>query len=279
MTLMTSAKQAAVIGFPIAQSKSPIIHRFWLQQLGLAGDYNRVEVAPDDLPNFMRALPSSGLSGVNITLPHKQAVMPLLGRLTQLAAAVGAVNAVIVQPDGMLLGHNTDVAGVVRPLHGQDWSGKTAVLIGNGGAARAIVAALKELGFMNVRCVARRVSASADLLQAFDLDPRGAFGFWQSQEALSDADLLINATSLGMIGQPPLEIDLSPLKPTATVFDIVYAPLETALLSAARRLGHPVIDGLEMLIGQAAEAFTLFYGTPPRRSAEEDMKLRELLAA
>jgi shikimate dehydrogenase len=276
---MTSAKQAAVIGFPIAQSKSPIIHRFWLRQLGLPGDYDRREVPPHTLADFVRALPASGLSGVNVTIPHKQAIMPMLDRLTPLAASVGAVNTVVVQANGTLLGHNTDVAGVAGPLAGRDWTGKTAVVLGNGGAARAILAALTALNIGLIRLVARRLSAGRALLQDFACDPRQVFDFSQTSGALAGADLLLNATSLGMSGQPPLEIDLAPLSPDATVFDIVYAPLETSLLAQARQRGLATIDGLAMLIGQADEAFSLFYGTAPHRTANEDSRLREQLTA
>ncbi len=270
---------AGVIGHRIAKSRSPIIHGFWLDQLGLAGSFNRFNIAPDDLDPFMRSLPTSGLRGVNVTIPHKQAVMPYCQTLTPLARQIGAVNTIVVQPGGSLLGHNTDIGGFTRPLADRDWTGRTAVVIGNGGAARAVLCGLIELGFGAVRAMARRVSATSELFLELGLDPGQCHGLWQGAEALAGADLLVNASSLGMEGHPALEIDLAPLKPDATVFDIVYVPLETPLLAAARATGLRTIDGLEMLIGQAAEAFGLFFDHQPNRAADQEALLRQKLRA
>jgi shikimate dehydrogenase len=270
---------AAVIGHPVSHSKSPLIHGYWLRTLGLAGDYTRIDVAPDDLGTFIAALSASGLRGVNVTIPHKQAVMPFCATLSAAATFAGAVNTVIVQPDGTLHGDNTDVAGIMVPLAAQDWTDKTAVIIGNGGAARAALLALKMLNVGTVRGMARRVSDLANLLAGFGFDPAQAFGLWQADASLAGADLLINATSLGMTGQPPLTIDLSPLNRQATVFDVVYAPLETPLLQQAKALGHCPVDGLTMLVEQAAAAFQLFFGQSPPRSAATDTALRKALTA
>lgn len=277
MSLMTPT--AAVIGQPIAHSKSPVIHEYWLQQLQLAGQYQRIEVAPDDLGTFMQRLPASGLRGINVTLPHKQTVMVYCDRLTPVGTQVGAVNTITVQPDGSLLGHNTDITGITLPLTERGWSGKTAVVVGTGGAARAALHALRMLGVAEVRGLARQVSDLAALLQAFGFDPAGAFGLWQSQDALAGAALLINATSLGMAGQPQLALDIGPLHPAALVFDCVYGMQPTGLVLAAYTAGHQTIDGLDMLIAQATEGFELFFGAAPPRDAESQAALRRRLAA
>ncbi len=269
---------AAVIGSPIAHSKSPLIHRFWLEQLGLVGDYQRIEVAPDDLCAFMVAVRSNDLVGINVTLPHKQAIMPFCDDLSPLARAVGAVNTVY-KSSGCLIGHNTDVAGFSEPLQGGYWAGKTAVVVGSGGAARAVVWGLKALGIAQIKILVRSVSAAAAFPIDFDLDPAQSFGLGQSAQALVGADLLVNATTLGMAGQPPLQLDLSCLTPTATVYDIVYAAQPTQFLSDARRFGYKTYDGLDMLIGQAAEAFSLFYGASPPREAASEAQLRARLIA
>ncbi len=268
-------KRAAVIGYPIAHSKSPRIHGFWLQQLGLAGSYDAIEVLPENLRRFCAELPSSRLAGVNVTLPHKIAVAQHVAAMTPLAAQVGAVNTVIVQADGSLLGHNTDVGGFAQPLTKMDdFTGKKAVVLGAGGAARAIVAGLASLGLGSIHIVNRSLDKAAELGEIAPVSVQD----WHSVDAaLEGAAILVNTTSLGMTGQPPLDINLSPLATGAVVNDIVYAPLETALLAQARQRGLRTIDGLDMLIGQAAEAFELFFGAAPDRA--EDATLRALLGS
>jgi shikimate dehydrogenase len=267
---------AAVIGHPVAHSKSPLIHQFWLEKLRIAGCYDRIDVVPEALTDFVRAFPDSGLQGVNITLPHKQTSVALCGRLTAVAAKIGAVNA-LYRVNNETVGHNTDCAGFAQPLLAKNWQGSKVVLIGNGGAARAILYQLSTMGFGEIRCIARRINAAAALLGEFGLEPSQSFDFSDQQKALKDGDLLVNATSLGMIGQPSLEIDLAPLASKAWVYDIVYAPLETMLLAQARALELTSVDGLEMLIGQAAEAFELFFGQPAPRSRALDIELRARL--
>ncbi len=277
MTIMTPA--AAVIGQPIAHSKSPVIHGFWLKQLGLEGVYKRIEVAPDDLDAFMQSLSASGLRGINVTLPHKQSVIAHCDSLTSVATLVGAVNTIVVQPDGRLLGQNTDITGIRLPLSFQDWTGKTAVVIGNGGAARAALHSFRMMGVGKVRAMARQVSDLALLMKEFGFDPSGAFGMWQSDEALANADLLINATSLGMAGQPQLDLDLGSLHQDAIVFDIVYSSKETRLVETARAAGYRTIDGLDMLVAQATEGFELFFGARPPLDDNSQAELRKLMAA
>ena len=261
-------KSAGVIGWPIAHSKSPLIHRSWLHALGIDGDYSRFPVHPDHLPAALKALPALGLSGVNVTVPHKVAVIPLLTRISPAATRIGAVNTIVCEADHSLTGHNTDAAGFLAPLAGQSF--ESATIIGAGGAARAVIAALQDHGVTSITLVNRSLPAAAALATHFGLAPPIAY---LPGMTLPAASLTINSSSLGMVGQPPLEAHLAPT-PT-TVYDLVYAPLETPLLAAARAAGHPTIDGLEMLIGQAAIAFAHFYGaTPPRN---QDAALRSLL--
>jgi shikimate dehydrogenase len=262
---------AGVIGWPIKHSKSPLIHRFWLGKLGLDGDYSRFPVAPERLGDFLRALPAMGLRGVNVTVPHKLAVMPHLDVLAPGAAAVGAVNCIIVGDAGRLSGHNTDVAGITGPA-GAALAGRPMLLIGSGGAARAGAAAAVAGKASALWIMARNAAAAGALLASTGL-PGGVLAM--ADPLPGDVGLLFNATTLGMAGQPPLNLDLSPLPDDATVFDAVYAPLDTPLLVAARARGLATIDGLEMLIGQAAEAFRLFYGADAPRG--HDAELKELL--
>lgn len=268
---------AGVIGWPIGHSKSPVIHRFWLAQLGLDGEYGRFPVAPEDLGAAIRGLRALGLRGVNVTVPHKIAVMEFLDRIGPRGRAVGAVNTVVVE-DGALVGRNTDVAGFLEPLRGVFSGGGDgpaighAVVLGAGGAARAVLVGLKTLGVGRVTVLNRTVAKGARLL-----DELGLAGDARPLDAVPDADLVVNATSLGMRGMPPLPVAFDGLRPGACVYDIVYAPLETALLAAARAKGCRVIDGLRMLVGQAAPAFAAFYGVAPPR--DDDDALRRLLLA
>jgi shikimate dehydrogenase len=258
---------AGVMGWPVAHSQSPLIHRFWLEALGLAGDYARLPVPPGRLGGALAALAPLGLAGVNLTVPHKVAALAHLDSLDPAARAVGAVNTVLVGDGGRLHGTNTDVAGIIEALAPRRFA--HVVLLGAGGAARAAVAALGALGAGRLTICNRSAAAAEALLAASGLpgEVRPLEG------ATPAADLLVNATSLGMAGQPPLEVAIggAPL-----VFDMVYAPLETPLLAGARARGLETVDGLAMLIGQAARAFQLFYGAEPPRA--RDAELRALLA-
>ena len=267
---------AGVIGWPVAHSKSPRIHRFWLEKLGMDGDYGRFPVHPDALSTAIHALPALGLRGVNVTVPHKLAVMAHLDRISAAAMAVGAVNTVVVEADGRLFGFNTDVDGIVEPLRDAGLQGRGVVIAGSGGAARAALAAMQQLQTGEITLLARDLAKAEALLAAMGIANGRALPF-ESAALAGDAALIFNATTLGMTGQPPLPIDLAAFSPMMTVFDAVYAPLETPLLAAARRLGMPVIDGLAMLVGQAATAFALFYGAPAPR--QHDETLRRLLLA
>lgn len=262
---------AGVIGWPIAHSKSPIIHRFWLDALKIDGDYSRFPVAPGRLEAFLAAMPAIGLRGVNVTVPHKLLAIPHLHALSPGAAAVGAVNTILVDTYGRLTGHNTDVAGILCPSAGA-MVARGVLLLGSGGAARAAGAASVASGAHSLFVCARNQAEARQLQRASGLP--GAVIPWGAPLP-DDIGLLFNATQLGMVGQPSLEIDLSPLPHDAVVFDAVYAPLETRLLAAARARGLRTIDGLEMLVGQAAEAFRLFFGADAPRHL--DAELRALL--
>lgn len=280
---------AEVIGDPIAQSKSPAIHGFWLDKLGIGGTYGRSLVAPGSLGEYLdRARANPDWRGCNVTMPHKQAIMPLLDGLDSIAARIGAVNTVVREVDGSLTGYNTDAAGFLEPLRdvlGERHYFRMARVLGTGGAARAIVAALAEQGFVIV--LAGRDPAKARALLD-ELAPGGDhhvadlaqfadptdFPFDDREGCL---DLVVNASPLGMAGQPPLAFDLSHAPPGSVVYDIVTHPLDTPLLQAARAAGFRTIDGLAMLIGQAAVAFERFFGQPPPR--EHDAELRAMLAA
>lgn len=284
-----SVPYAEVIGDPIAQSKSPAIHGFWLEKLGLEGRYDRAHVTADGLADYIAARRGDpDWRGCNVTMPHKQAVIPLLDRLDPLAARIGAVNT-IVPENGALVGYNTDAPGFLEPL--RDELGKThyfrmARVLGTGGAARAIIAALADEKMVIV-LAGRNVDKARALLD--ELDPAGEHHvaslahFADSTDFAFDDregcfDLVINASSLGMTGQPPLTFDLSHAPPGSIFYDIVTSPLDTAFLKAAKAAGYRTVDGLSMLIGQADHAFRRFFGATPPRGAF-DAELRERIAA
>ncbi len=260
---------AEVIGDPIAHSKSPLIHKFWLDALGLPGDYRRAHVTSEGLADyFARRAADPHWRGCNVTIPHKQAVLAHVEDRGGVGDSIGAVNCVLRQPDGALIGTNSDAAGVYAPIAGLDLAGRPVVVVGAGGAARAVLFALSRAGVGPVTLLNRNVLKGAALLAHFalagDALPLGA--------PLPPAALLVNASALGMTGSPPLALDLAPLPDDAVVYDIVYAPLETALLADARARGLDTIDGLDMLIGQAAVAFELFFDAAPPRERDEDLR-------
>ena len=276
---------AEVIGDPIAHSKSPLIHRFWLDKLGIDAAYRATHVLPGALADHLAMRREDPLwLGCNVTLPHKQTVAPLLDRVDGAAQAIGAVNIVVREGD-RLVGHNSDLAGFLeplRPLLAQRHLFRLARIIGSGGAARAIAHALWGEGFTLIAIARDREKAEA-LLAPFDpadvhVGDLADFAVptdFAFDDRAGILDLVVNATSLGMAGQPPLEIDFSHVPPGALVYDVVYAPLETRLLAEARARGHRTVDGLAMLIGQAAVAFEMFFGAAPPR--EHDAELRALL--
>ena len=284
-----SLPYAEVIGDPIAQSKSPQIHNFWLAKLGIEAEYRAAHVRPDELADYLsqrRADPA--WRGCNVTMPHKQAVMAGLDAIEAPADAIGAVNTVLPDGAGGLTGTNTDAAGFLEPLAGelaQTHYFRMARIIGTGGAARAIITALAGQGFTLV--VAGRDPAKARALLD-ELAPTGEhhtphlLHFAEPTDFAFDdregcCDLIVNASALGMAGQAPLAFDLSHAPPRSIVYDIVTSPLDTPLLAGARAAGFRTIDGLSMLIGQAAVAFERFFAQAPPR--QYDAELRELLTS
>lgn len=264
---------AEVIGDPIAHSKSPLIHRFWLEKLGLEADYRAVHVKPEGLADYLASRRGDPLwRGCNVTLPHKIAVMDLVDDPGAVHGSIGAMNTLIHAPDGSVSGTNTDAAGFLAPIMDVDLAGKPVIVAGSGGAAHAILFALKQAGAGPVTLLARNALKGAMLLARF-----GMKGEVKPLDApLPPAALLVNTTSLGMKGQPAFAPDLSGLAEGAIVYDIVYAPLETPLLQAAEAEGLETVDGLSMLIGQAAFAFELFFGAPPPEDCDEDLRERLL---
>jgi shikimate dehydrogenase len=279
---------AEVIGDPIAQSKSPAIHSYWIERLGLDAEYRACHVTSADLADYL-ALRRADLDwrGCNVTMPHKQAVIPLLDQLDSLASRIGAVNTIVRRADGTLVGYNTDAGGFLEPLRRQlamTHLFRMARVLGTGGAARAIICALATEGMLIV-LAGRNPDKARQLLD--ELDPGGSHHA-VSLDHFSDAtdfafddragclDLIVNASPLGMAGQLPLKFDFSHAPPGSIVYDIVTHPADTDFLKGARAAGFPTIDGLSMLIGQAAEAFTHFFGQNPPRS-DRDAALRELL--
>ena len=261
---------AAVIGHPIGHSLSPDIHPYWLRALGLRGEYRAHDILPEHLVDTVKKFSDAGYVGLNITLPHKEAALILCDDLSDAARAVGAVNTLVFAND-KIYGDNTDVAGFSDNLIAQieDRVLNAAIVLGAGGAARAVCFALRNLGVTDFTILNRDVARAERLMAELDLGGSAATLLAQPDHA----DILVNCTSLGMTGQPPLPFNLSTLNKDTVIADIVYKPLMTELLRAAKRRGHVTVDGLGMLIHQAAAAFEQFYGA----EAGEMVRLRAVL--
>ncbi len=272
-----SLRRACVVGWPIAHSRSPLIHTFWLRALGIDGEYGKIAVLPEDFADFTKTLGKDGLVGANVTLPHKEAGFAACDRLTRNAADLGAVNTLWLE-DGKLWGDNTDVAGFLANLDDQapNWRERTrsAVVLGAGGAARAIVHGLLSAGLTEIAIVNRTGDRAERLAAQFGRKARAEAWSGLSRR-LAGADLLVNTTSLGMVGQPDLEINLDALPAQAIVADIVYTPLATTLLQSARLRGLATVEGLGMLLHQAAPGFERWFGVRPQVTPE----LRSLIEA
>lgn len=268
---MTSVPYAEVIGDPISHSKSPLIHNYWLGRVGMEGEYRAVQVGKDDLPRYLDDRRRDPLwRGCNLTMPLKEVAAAHLDSVHRAAIEIGAVNVISRTADGRLLGRNSDVEGIWRALDGVPLAGKRALLLGSGGAARAATYALRRSEVDTLHIVARSRAAGENVARV--LFPQASVGDWSE---LPPADLLVNATPLGMTGTewPPLSLER--LAPDATVFDMVYAPPLTPLLAAARTRGLRTVGGAAMLLHQAAVGFRLFFGaSAPRQSFAE---LTELL--
>jgi shikimate dehydrogenase len=261
----TSAPRAGVVGWPIEHSRSPTIHRYWLKELGIPGNYDKFAVPPEDFRQFADMIGKDGFIGANVTAPHKEAAFEACDHRTAVAEALGAVNT-LWREDGRLWGDNTDVAGFLANLDeatpGWDARRELAVVIGAGGASRGIIHALVSRGFERIAVVNRTQARAETLAQHFG-DSTVAMPWADLATELPTADLLVNASSLGMVGQPPLALDVSALPGRAVVADAVYVPLRTPLIEAARARGLRVAGGLGMLLHQAAPAFARWFGARP----------------
>lgn len=270
MTLSGKAVVAGVLGWPVAHSLSPLVHGYWLDQYGIDGAYVPLAARPADFASALLALPAMGFAGANVTVPHKRAAVTAVDACSDDARKIGSVNTVVVRPDGRLYGTTTDGFGFVENVRDSipGWApGSTAVVLGAGGSGRAIAWALADAGATDVRIVNRTADRARQLAAA--IGPAAHAVPWdQAAAALEGAAVLVNATTLGMTGQPPLDLVLDALPPDAVVTDIVYTPLETPLLAAARQRGNPAIDGLGMLLHQARPGFAEWFGREPKVTPE-----------
>lgn len=262
---------AGIMGWPVTHSRSPRLHGYWLRKYGLDGAYIPLPVRPQQFMTALRALPALGFAGANVTVPHKEAALAGVDRASAEARRIGAVNTIVVASDGTLDGRNTDGFGFMENLRAElpNWSASAgpAVILGAGGSARAIAAALLDGGAPDLRIVNRTVERAERL--ATDLGGTIRAYDWNDRvSALTDAALLVNTTTLGMNGQPPLELEIDRLPTTAAVSDIVYSPLETPLLLRARSRGNPIVDGLGMLLHQARPGFAAWFGVEPEVTPE-----------
>jgi len=262
---------AAVMGWPIAQSRSPVLHNFWLQQHGLRGAYLPLAIEPGRLEAALRALHPLGFAGCNLTIPHKQAAMRIVDEVDETAKAIGAISCVVVRKDGPLSGTNNDWYGFTHNIleFVPDWRADAgpAVVIGAGGGARAVIYGLIQRGAREIRVCNRTLARAETLASDFSNTVRAVD--WDARhDALDGAAILVNTTSLGMTAQPPLDLSLERLPRSALVNDIVYIPRETPLLAAARARGNPTVTGLGMLLHQGVPAWKAWFGIEPKVTPE-----------
>ena len=259
------ARLAGIVGWPVGHSASPRLHGYWLDLYGIDGAYVPLPVRPENLDTALRALPRLGFAGVNVTVPHKEAALAIVDEAAPLASRIGAVNTIIVRTDGSLRGENTDGFGFIANLEecvpGWRADAGPAALLGAGGAARAVGAALLDAGAPELRLLNRTEARAQALAEA--LGERASAAPLDDSRAFAGAALVVNTTTLGMRGQPALEVDLGALPRTAVVSDIVYVPLRTPLLAAAQARGHRTADGLGMLLHQARPGFAAWFGVTP----------------
>lgn len=269
---------AGVMGWPVMHSRSPALHNYWFARYGLAGAYVPLAIEPDGLEAALRALAPLGFSGCNLTIPHKERALAIVDAVDPVARRIGAISCVVVRPGGSLAGTNNDGYGFVHNILQQqpDWRADAgpAVVIGAGGGARAVVYSLADRGAPEIRVVNRTFARAQTLAREFGA-PVTPIGWEERHRALDGAAMLVNTTSQGMTGQPPLDLALETLPTRALVCDIVYVPLETPLLAAARRRGNRTVDGLGMLLHQARPAWHAWFGLEPEVTPE----LRALIEA
>ena len=274
-----------MIGWPVDHSRSPLIHNFWIEEHKLANaHYGRLAVPIKEAEETFEKFAALGLIGANVTVPHKQVAyraMSKIGQCDETARRLGAVNTIVKKPDGTFEGRNTDGYGFIENLKDQapDWhpAAGPCTLLGAGGAARAIAAALEEAGVKDLRIVNRTKEKAESLIADLNLKSTTAYAWADLEETMSGANLLVNTTSLGMVGKDPLAVNLEGLSPAAIVYDIVYTPLHTGLLLQAKEKGHACVDGLGMLLHQAVPGFTAWFGVTPKVTpALRDLLLKDL---
>ena len=281
MKISSTFPLAGVIGWPVSHSLSPKLHSYWLVENNINGAYVPLAVKPENIEQALKALKVLGFVGCNLTIPHKASAINYVEEITPLALRIGAINTIVVRQDGTLKGDNTDAFGFLKNLYEHvpdfDCTQGPTIILGAGGAARAVCAALIDAGAKNI-CVLNRTKDRGEKLVA-DFGPIVSFKSWESRGlALKDAHLLVNTTSLGMSGQPNLEIDLSLLPGTAVVYDLIYSPLMTRLLISAGEQGNRIVDGLGMLLHQATPGFSAWFGKGPEVSEKLRLFVRSNLS-
>ena len=262
---------AGVMGWPVMHSRSPVLHNYFFRHYGLLGTYVPLAVKPEDLEGALRGLRPLGFSGCSLTIPHKERALAIVDEIDPIAKRMGAISCVVVRSDGSLWGTNNDGYGFVHNIlqHQPTWRADAGpvVVIGAGGGARAVAWSLAERGAREIRVVNRTLPRAQALAQDFG-SPVKAMAWDDRHRALDGAAMLVNTTSQGMVGNPPLDLDLATLPTSALVTDIVYAPLETPLLAAAKRRGNATVDGLGMLLHQARPAWRAWFGIEPEVTPE-----------
>jgi shikimate dehydrogenase len=265
--MASTLRRACIMGHPVAHSRSPMIHGYWLKTLGIPGAYEFKDLTPEQFIPFITELAANGYVGGNVTVPHKEAAYRTVSARDAASEAVGALNVLWLE-NGKLMGGNSDVHGFIDNLDdrapGWNVPGCKALVLGAGGAGRSAVYALKQRG-AEVHVVNRTLARAQDLAQRFGAS---AHGWADVPKLLPHADVLVNCTSLGLTGKEPLQIDLGPLKKSAVVYDVVYVPLETGLLAQAKKRGHRTVDGLGMLLQQAGFGFRKWFGGNPKVTPE-----------
>jgi shikimate dehydrogenase len=271
MSKHTKFGLAGVMGWPVAHSRSPTIHNHWIKQYALNGAYVLLPVEPVNLPTALKGLSALGFAGCNLTIPHKVAAMQWVDRVDPIAQRMGAINTIVVEADGSLSGSNTDGFGYIQSLLDvqPDWRADAgpAIVLGAGGAARAVIVSLAERGAKEIRVCNRSFDKAQGLALEFGA-PVKAVAWEDRHAALADVALLVNTTNQGMSGQSPLDISLDQLPLHAMVSDVIYVPMETPLLAAARARGNPTVNGLGMLLNQARPAFKAWFGVMPEITPE-----------
>ncbi len=261
-------KRACVMGWPVSHSLSPKLHGFWLDKYGIKGAYSTMAITPEALKDALKLVADRGYAGCNLTIPLKEAALPLMDVHDESCLMSGAVNTVVVK-DGKIHGFNSDGFGFVENLktHNPKWNGERVVILGTGGASRGVIASLRAAGAKHFVLVNRTPEKAERIVKQFKLD--GEVHAWERRHAaLADATLLVNCTSLGMTGQSPLDLDLAQLPKEATVCDLVYRPLVTPLLHAAHARGNTVVEGLGMLMHQGRLGFEHWFGRDPEVTKE-----------